>query len=169
MERELVNRGLTASYTDVVSEGLLECDVSGDVRHTQPQSVASEPDHRLHQQLAAQRSLRPLCALLELPAGDERPHDPEREVEAEGRQHGEVLHDVGLSLHPAPVAVQAETDTAGIDPGHEDGGEVTLRHLAGEVREQPVLQVPQGEGVQQQDVGDGDCPDQADNIINWDL
>ena len=154
--------------THVVSEALLEHDECGDVRHDQPQAVPGEPKHRVHQQLGAQRSLSSLGAVLELLAGDEGPHDPQREVETVGGQHGETRHQVGLSLHPAPVAVQAETDTASVDPTHEDRGEVTLVHLAVVVGEQPVLQSRsspvQGEGVQQQDVGDGNRPDQAENI-----
>ena len=150
--------------THVVSEALLEHDECGDVRHDQPQAVPGEPKHRVHQQLGAQRSLSSLGAVLELLAGDERPHDPQREVETVGGQHGETRHQVGLSLHPAPVAVQAETDTASVDPRQEDRGEVTLVHLAVVVGEQPVLHVSQGGGVQQQDVGDGNRPDQAENI-----
>ena len=146
----------------------MKCDEGGDVRHSQPQAVPSEAHHCVRQQLEAQRSQGSLSALLELLAGDERPHDPKREVEAVGSQHGESLQQAGLSLHPAPVAVQAETDTAGIDPGQQDRGEIALVHLAGVVGEQPVLHVLQREGVQQQDVGDGDRPDQAENI-NQDL
>ena len=37
-------------------------------------------------------------------------------------------------------------------------------HLAGVVGEQPVFHVSEGEGVQQQDVGDRDRPDQSENV-----
>ena len=154
----------TAADTHVVGERLLEGDEGGDLGDEEPEAVPRQPEPRLPHQLEAERGRGAAEALLEGAAGDERAHDAQREVEAVGGEHGEGRHQAGLPLHPGPVAVQAEADTASIDPGQEDRGEVTFVHLAGVVREQPVLHVLQREGVQQQDVGDGDRPDQADNM-----
>ena len=148
--------------THVVGEGLLEGEVGGDVRDAEPDQVPHTPGDCVRQKLEPERTAGSLTALLELLAGHQRPHHAQGQVEAEGRQHDEPGHQALLSLHLPPEPVQTEAHTPGIDPGHQDGGEVALVHLTVVVWEEPVLHVLEREGVEQQYVGDGHGPDQAE-------